>query len=120
MYTYKKNIVIIALLALVVAIAVLYIGLKWFVPPIQGTRILRDVVIMNGTTVKVVIPCATLTPFVDYRDFMKPGRRVMAGDYAIRGHPLPGYAEQEIPPGITLIPPEKATIIFADPTNCDN
>lgn len=121
MHTYKKNIVIIALLGVVIAITILYIRVKWFAPPIRGTWIWHNnVVIMNVTTVKVVAPCATLTPFVDYRDFMQPGRLVMGGDYAIRGHPMPGYADQAIPPGVTLIPPEKATIIFADSTNCGN
>lgn len=76
---------------------------------------------LEGTNVHVLIPCATLTPFADYRDFMDPGS-VLYGDFILKGHPtgepfptMPAF--EGAPPQI--LPPTQATLVFDNLEGCE-
>ena len=69
--------------------------------------------------VHILIPCATLTPYQDYRDFMTPGSIRGSGDYVLRGHPLPSYPTPQVGVGETVLPPEEATLVFDNSEGCE-
>lgn len=89
---------------------------KWqpILAPHSRLREPPGVVPGNGNVVHIRIPCATLTPYQDYRDFMTPGSSIDG----LRGHPVPGYPTQ--PPGVneTIIPPAEATLVFDHSEGC--
>lgn len=68
----------------------------------------------QGNVVHINIPCATLTPYADYRDFLTPGSqlpRLMINP--VRGYPTPPPAVFE-----TIIPPAEATLVFDNSDGC--
>lgn len=79
------------------------------------------VYVEDGTTnVHVTAPCATLTPSVDYRDFMPPGHVAGPITTTLVGYPMPaGIPTPKIDPLATVLPPEKATLVFDNTDLCN-
>ncbi len=78
-----------------------------------------DVVPGKENVVHILIPCATLTPYQDYRDFMTPGSAFSSAGGTVRGYPAPGYPTSV--PGFneTVIPPAEATLVFDRSEGCE-
>lgn len=74
----------------------------------------------DGTTnVHVIAACATLTPSVDYRDFMPPGSVAGPITTTLVGHSVPGFPTPNVDPLATVLPPEKATLVFDNTELCN-
>lgn len=68
----------------------------------------------DGNVVHVDIPCATMTPYQDYRDFMEPGQ---SGERLIG--PLVAGQPTKVPaPFEVLIQPAEATLVFDNSEGC--
>lgn len=67
----------------------------------------------DGHTVHILTPCATLTPFTDYRDFMARGMTVSSAYGVLRG-----YGGRYVNPDAVL-PPAEATLVFDNSAGCE-
>ena len=69
---------------------------------------------LTPTNVIVYVPCATLTPFTDYRDFMDIDEIASSSNVVLLGHQSPGATPYPTDAEVPLLPPAEATLIFND------